>query len=94
MKRTIAWLVSSSIVIILLMVSCSPVVDKEDVTEEITIPTTTVDVSKDIEYGRVGDTPLLLDIYIPETSITTPMPAVICKLGGEIIRAHRTLLFD
>jgi len=47
------------------------------------IPTTTVEVSKDVEYGRVGDIPLLLDIYIPETPIASPMPAVIWIHGGS-----------
>jgi len=47
------------------------------------IPTTTVEVSKDVEYGRAGNIPLLLDIYIPETPIATPMPAVIWIFGGS-----------
>ncbi len=47
------------------------------------IPTTTVKLIKDVEYGRVGRIRLLLDIYIPETPIATPMPAVIWIFGGS-----------
>jgi len=41
-----------------------------------------VKVIRDIEYGTVGAIPLLLDIYVPETPIATPMPAVIWIHGG------------
>jgi len=44
---------------------------------EITPALTSVDIIKNIEYGRVGDRPFLLDIYRPEQPIMTPMPAVI-----------------
>jgi len=44
--------------------------------------TTRVEVVKDIEYGLGGDVPLLLDIYIPEKLIASPMPAVIFIHGG------------
>jgi len=54
------------------------------------IPTTTVKVSKDVEYGRAGDIPLLLDIYIPETPIATPMPAVIWMHGGSFKYGNKT----
>ena len=47
------------------------------------IPTTTVEIIEDVEYGRAGDIPLLLDIYIPEVPIATPMPAVIWIHGGS-----------
>ncbi|MFC2002994.1 alpha/beta hydrolase fold domain-containing protein [Chloroflexota bacterium] len=49
---------------------------------EPTPTTTTIEVTIDIEYGRAGDIPLLLDIYIPETPIATPIPAIICIHGG------------
>ncbi|MFC1901909.1 alpha/beta hydrolase fold domain-containing protein, partial [Chloroflexota bacterium] len=41
-----------------------------------------MEVIKDVEYGRVGDIPLLLDIYIPETPIATPIPGIIFIHGG------------
>jgi acetyl esterase/lipase len=44
--------------------------------------TTTVRILKDLEYGRGGDLPLYLDIYIPETPIILPMPAVVFIHGG------------
>jgi acetyl esterase/lipase len=66
--------------------------EEEAVTEEeetpspevstIIIPTTQYERVKDIEYGRAGDIPLLLDIYIPEEPIISPMPAVIFMHGG------------
>ena len=46
------------------------------------ILTTTVEVIRDIEYGKGGDVPLLLDIYTPEKPIASPMPAVIFIHGG------------
>jgi len=49
-----------------------------------------VQVVKDVEYGRVGDIPLLLDIYIPETPIATPMPAIIWIHGGEFRKGNKT----
>ena len=52
------------------------------VTKLPAIPDTSVKVVKDIEYGRGGDIPLLLDIYIPETPIMSPMPAIIFIHGG------------
>jgi len=45
-------------------------------------PTTTVEITKDIEYGRTDGIPLLLDIYTPETPITSPIPAIIWIHGG------------
>jgi len=53
------------------------------VTPTVVIPNTTAEVTKDVEYGRAGDIPLLLDIYTPETPIVTPMPAVIWMHGGS-----------
>ena len=44
--------------------------------------TTTVQVVKDVEYGRGGGLPLYLDIYIPETPIMKPLPAVVFIHGG------------
>lgn len=37
---------------------------------------------RDVEYGKGGDISLKLDIYIPETPLFTPMPAVIFIHGG------------
>jgi len=59
-----------------------PTPTPEPTPEPINIPTTGVEVIKDIEYGRAGDIPLLLDMYIPETPISDPMPAVIWIHGG------------
>ncbi len=36
---------------------------------------------KDVEYGRVGDRPLLLDLYVPK-GLTRPVPALIFIHGG------------
>ena len=47
------------------------------------LPTTGVEVIYNIEYGKVGAISLRLDMYIPETPITTPMPAVIYIHGGS-----------
>lgn len=44
-------------------------------------------VRRDIEYGRVGNTPLLLDSAVPEG--TGPFPAVIIVHGGGWIAGHR-----
>jgi acetyl esterase/lipase len=44
--------------------------------------TTTVQIVKDVEYGRGGGLPLYLDIYIPETPIMKPIPAVVFIHGG------------
>lgn len=41
----------------------------------------TITVTKDIEYGRVGDTPLLLDLYAPKTQ-SKPAPGLIFIHGG------------
>ncbi|MFC1901464.1 alpha/beta hydrolase fold domain-containing protein [Chloroflexota bacterium] len=49
----------------------------------IVIPTTPVEVIKDIKYGKAGNIPLLLDVYIPETPIATPMPAIVYIHGGS-----------
>ncbi|MEW6141632.1 MAG: alpha/beta hydrolase [Chloroflexota bacterium] len=37
---------------------------------------------RDIEYGKGGGTPLRLDIYMPKTPLSTPMPAVVWIHGG------------
>jgi acetyl esterase len=44
-------------------------------------------VRRDIEYGRVGNTPLLLDSAVPEG--TGPFPAVIIVHGGGWIGGNR-----
>lgn len=46
-------------------------------------------VEKDIEYGREGDTPLLLDLYHPRNS-TTPRPAIVFIHGGGWVKGSRT----
>jgi len=60
---------------------------KEETTQPVVIPaapinTNTVRVIKDLEYGRGGDLPLYLDIYVPQTPIMEPMPAVVFIHGG------------
>jgi len=45
-------------------------------------PTTTVEITSGVEYGRTNNIPLLLDIYTPETPITSPIPAIIWIHGG------------
>ena len=37
---------------------------------------------RDVEYGKGGDVSLKLDIYMPQTPLTTPMPAVVFFHGG------------
>jgi acetyl esterase/lipase len=52
--------------------------DSEILDLPIPVPITEgVSVIKDIEYGKGGDIPLLLDMYIPEKPIATPTPAII-----------------
>lgn len=41
----------------------------------------TIEERKDIEYGRVGDKPLLLDLYSPK-ELKTPVPGLIFIHGG------------
>lgn len=55
----------------------------------VVIPNTTAEAIKDVEYGRVGDIPLLLDIYIPETPIASPIPAIIFIHGGGWERSDK-----
>ena len=43
---------------------------------------TTYQVIKDVEYGRVGDYRLLLDVYLPDEPVISPAPAVIFIHGG------------
>ncbi len=42
----------------------------------------------DIEYGREGDIPLLLDLYAPENP-TEPLPAILFIHGGGWTKGHR-----
>ncbi len=42
----------------------------------------------DVEYGREGDIPLLLDIYRPK-NITTPRPAIVFIHGGGWVKGSR-----
>jgi acetyl esterase/lipase len=46
------------------------------------IPTTDFQIVKDIEYGSDDGISLKLDIYIPETPIANPIPAVVFIHGG------------
>jgi len=41
-----------------------------------------VEVMRDIEYGKGGDTPLMLDIVRPKTQPRDPMPVVVFIHGG------------
>ena len=41
-----------------------------------------VTIIRDVVYGTGGDVPLLLDIYIPETTLSNPMPPVVYIHGG------------
>ncbi len=92
MARVKLWLVVTILSLVsLLIISChptsapvtTPTIEEPEGSALTTIPTTEFQVVKDIEYGRVGDIPLLLDIYIPETPIATPMPAIIWIHGGS-----------
>ena len=47
------------------------------------LPTTEVQVTRNVEYGNAGGVRLRLDMYIPETPIVTPMPAIIWIHGGS-----------
>jgi acetyl esterase/lipase len=53
-----------------------------------------VEVIKDIEYGRAGDTPLLLDMYIPDTPISAPTPAVIWIHGAASRQGDKAHDYD
>lgn len=44
---------------------------------------------KDVEYGREGGVPLLLDLYRPKDA-TTPRPAIIFIHGGGWVKGSRT----
>jgi acetyl esterase len=44
-------------------------------------------IRRDVEYGRAGDVPLLMDVSVPEG--TGPFPAVIIVHGGGWIGGHR-----
>ena len=54
------------------------------------LPTTEVEVIHDIEYGNAGGISLLLDMYIPETPIVTPMPAIIYMHGGSWLAGDKS----
>ena len=49
---------------------------------QLPAPTGNFTLIRDVEYGRGGDGSLKLDIYIPETPLALPMPAVIFIHGG------------
>lgn len=44
--------------------------------------TTGIVIERDVEYGRVGDRKLLLDVYRPEKPAATPVPALVFIHGG------------
>lgn len=48
----------------------------------------TIISEKDVEYGREGDVPLLLDVYRP-SNITTPRPAIVFIHGGGWVKGSR-----
>jgi len=54
----------------------------------IPVPDSVIEI-KDIEYGRVGDRPLQLDLYVPK-EIKKPVPALIFIHGGGWSSGHRT----
>lgn len=76
LKRLAGLLVAITLVTTL---GCQP---GEEVDQLPDISLTAVELIRDVEYGRVGDRPLLLDIYRPITPIVSPMPAVIWIHGG------------
>jgi acetyl esterase/lipase len=39
-------------------------------------------LTRNIEYGRGGELPLLLDTYLPKSPLMTPMPAIVWIHGG------------
>ncbi len=55
----------------------------------IPLTTTTIEMIKDIEYGRVGERPLLLDIYRPQEPIASPIPAIVWIHGGGWRRGNK-----
>ncbi len=48
-----------------------------------------VQVIKDVEYGRVGDVPLYLDVYAPRTWSISPRPAVLMIHGGGWVEGDK-----
>ena len=38
--------------------------------------------TRNVEYGKGGEVPLLLDMYAPKTPVTTPAPAIVWIHGG------------
>ena len=76
----IASLISLLLVLSLAVTGCPP---REEADQPgITLAVTSVTITRNIEYGRVDDSPLLLDIYNPHEPIVSPMPAVIWIHGG------------
>jgi acetyl esterase/lipase len=76
----IAGLISLLLVLALTAAGCPPREEADRL--DIALTTTSVTIARDIEYGRVGGRPLLLDIYSPLEPIVAPMPAVIWIHGG------------
>ena len=75
-------LVIFTVVLVLLFTPSCRAEEEASPPPEITLTITEITVTRDIEYGRIGDRPLLLDIYTPEKPIISPMPAVIWIHGG------------
>jgi len=50
---------------------------------------TRVKTAKDIEFGKVGQRPLLLDMFLPQRPIASPVPAVIWIHGGGWRKADK-----
>ncbi|MFC1920933.1 alpha/beta hydrolase fold domain-containing protein [Chloroflexota bacterium] len=59
-----------------------PLAPGEEETEIPAIPDSDVRIIRDVEYGRVDDISLLLDIYVPEIPVAQPMPVIVFIHGG------------
>lgn len=75
-------LITLLVVLVLTATTACSQKDEDSQPAETPLATTAVELIRDIEYGRVGDRPLLLDIYRPLNPIISPMPAVIWIHGG------------
>ena len=82
MKKGLIVAISLALVVMLIP-GCTEPLPPPPVTPTVVIPNTTAQVTEDVEYGKAGNIPLLLDVYIPETPIATPMPAIVYIHGGS-----------